>query len=206
MKKSDTERDVLTFAGELMRKFYTKNDFSSFIESLSRDAFIVLKSGKIVEGKDNIETTFADSVFFPCNAEKEEASIKELGENLYLAHIITALTSSDFIGTKNARADLILRANDDGKAEVVSLLLSQFQESSLGNNVFPVDKKLPRRTKGAAREEVLINFILDGLSNKEIAKRLSLAEITIKKALSKIYQRFNVKNRGELLAKISKKQ
>ncbi|MBP3721838.1 MAG: hypothetical protein J6I62_01115 [Selenomonadaceae bacterium] len=38
-----------------------------------------------------------------------------------------------------------------------------------------------------------------------MAKRLSLAEITIKKALSKIYQRFGVKNKTELLAKLTKK-
>lgn len=52
------------------------------------------------------------------------------------------------------------------------------------------------------REREVTRLVMEGLSNAEIAERLSLAEITIKKHLSSIYQKTDVKNRRELMAKI----
>jgi len=50
-----------------------------------------------------------------------------------------------------------------------------------------------------AREHEIITCLLSGMQNKEIADRLFLAEITIKKHLSNIYKKLKVKNRFELL-------
>ncbi len=205
MKKSDTERDVLALAGEIVRNFYVDNDFSSLISSLSDDALVSLKNGVIISGKDDMEDTLNKSALFPCKIEKEEKNLKNLNEDLYLASIVTVLTSSEFTGSRTIRAEFVIRANKNNSSEILSLSFAQMVESSVEKSAFPAERKPARKTRGAAREEMLINFILDGLSNKEIAKRLSLAEITIKKALSKIYQRFGVKNRSELLTKISKK-
>ena len=40
---------------------------------------------------------------------------------------------------------------------------------------------------------------MDGLSNREIAGKICLAEVTVKKALSNIYKKVGVKNRTSLI-------
>lgn len=49
-------------------------------------------------------------------------------------------------------------------------------------------------------ERTLLRMLLDGLSNKEMAAQLGLAEITIKTRLAKLYRRFGVRTRVQLLS------
>jgi DNA-binding NarL/FixJ family response regulator len=51
-----------------------------------------------------------------------------------------------------------------------------------------------------AFEIAILNFLEDGLSNKEIAQRLGIAAVTVKSHLTKLYRRFSVRTRLELLA------
>ncbi len=62
-----------------------------------------------------------------------------------------------------------------------------------------------QRAKGAAEtlessQEELLRLLHDGLSNKEIGHRLGLAEATIKARMNRLYRRFGVKTRLQLLA------
>jgi two-component system, NarL family, nitrate/nitrite response regulator NarL len=50
-----------------------------------------------------------------------------------------------------------------------------------------------------ARERILINLLAKGLSNKEIADKMGVAEVTIKFHLGKLYKRFKVQTRLQLL-------
>ena len=50
------------------------------------------------------------------------------------------------------------------------------------------------------REKKLVRMIRSGIQIRDIAAEFGLAEITIKKALAKLYQRYNVKNRSRLCA------
>lgn len=50
------------------------------------------------------------------------------------------------------------------------------------------------------READLLPFIMEGYSNKEIAKKLFIAEITVKKHLQKIFEKTHAKNKVELMA------
>ncbi|MFP4383541.1 MAG: LuxR C-terminal-related transcriptional regulator [Spirochaetia bacterium] len=50
-----------------------------------------------------------------------------------------------------------------------------------------------------SRELEIIKHLLSGLQNKEIGAKLYIAEITVKKHLSNIYQKLNVRNRVELI-------
>ncbi|GGA65868.1 LuxR C-terminal-related transcriptional regulator [Ornithinibacillus halotolerans] len=52
------------------------------------------------------------------------------------------------------------------------------------------------------REQDIVQLILEGKPIIEIANDLYIAEITVKKALSRIYQKANVKNRIQLVKKI----
>jgi DNA-binding CsgD family transcriptional regulator/PAS domain-containing protein len=50
-----------------------------------------------------------------------------------------------------------------------------------------------------SRELEIIKHLLSGLQNKEIGAKLFIAEITVKKHLTNIYQKLNVRNRVELI-------
>lgn len=204
MKTDDVSSNIVDFTSDVMRKFFEDNDFSSLIAHLSPDVLISVKSGGFITNKEDAVKTLEISRYFKCKAEEKDCKVKELSDNLYLADYLAALTSADFAGVRNVRATLVIN-NAKKSYKITYLSFSRICDNNSCCNVFPVEKKLPRKERGAAREEMLINFVLEGLNNKEIAKRLSLAEITIKKALSKIYQRFGVKNKSELLAKLTKK-
>ena len=51
-----------------------------------------------------------------------------------------------------------------------------------------------------AVEMAILNFLEGGLSNKEIAQRMGIAAVTVKSHLTKLYRRFGVRTRLELLA------
>lgn len=48
-------------------------------------------------------------------------------------------------------------------------------------------------------EQTLLQMVNEGLTNKEIAGRLSSSEMTIKRRLSRLYRRFRVRTRAQLL-------
>jgi DNA-binding CsgD family transcriptional regulator len=49
-------------------------------------------------------------------------------------------------------------------------------------------------------EAAVLSLLEKGLSNKDIAGRLNIAPVTVKSHLTKLYRRFGVKTRLELLA------
>jgi DNA-binding CsgD family transcriptional regulator/PAS domain-containing protein len=49
------------------------------------------------------------------------------------------------------------------------------------------------------REFEIIQHLMEGMQNKEIADKINVAEITVKKHLSSIYRKLNVRNRVELV-------
>jgi len=55
-----------------------------------------------------------------------------------------------------------------------------------------------------SRDKEIINFVCKGMRNKEIAKILSLSEISVKKLLSSIYQKLHIKDRVEMIAFFSR--
>jgi DNA-binding CsgD family transcriptional regulator len=52
----------------------------------------------------------------------------------------------------------------------------------------------------SARERQLIELVAEGLTNREIAQRLFLAESTVKRHLSRSFRRLGVRSRGEAAA------
>ncbi|MPN58824.1 HTH-type transcriptional regulator MalT [bioreactor metagenome] len=55
------------------------------------------------------------------------------------------------------------------------------------------------------REKEIINCVLLGLSNREIASELFISENTVKTHLYNIYQKYGVRNRTSLLHKLNHK-
>lgn len=56
------------------------------------------------------------------------------------------------------------------------------------------------------REKDIVELVCDGCSNKEIAQRLYLSEQTVKAHLSRIFRKYNVSSRSQLMSNIIKSQ
>ena len=52
-----------------------------------------------------------------------------------------------------------------------------------------------------AREEQILKLVVEGLSNKEIGRKLALQEKTVKYYMSAVFQKLNVRNRVEAAMK-----
>jgi len=50
------------------------------------------------------------------------------------------------------------------------------------------------------REKEIINYVCQGIRNKEIAQMLSLSEVSVKKALTQIYHKLHIKDRVEMIS------
>lgn len=53
------------------------------------------------------------------------------------------------------------------------------------------------------KEKQLVELLLQGLRNKEIAARVYLSESTVKVYLSRIYRKYQVRNRAQLICKLT---
>jgi DNA-binding NarL/FixJ family response regulator len=52
------------------------------------------------------------------------------------------------------------------------------------------------------REDQMLNLLLLGLSNKTIARRLDVSPETVKKTVARIYRKFGIHSRGQLIARL----
>jgi DNA-binding NarL/FixJ family response regulator len=64
----------------------------------------------------------------------------------------------------------------------------------------PVDGNQPTDAKLTEREQEILDALADGLTNKQIAKRLWLTQQTVKFHLSSIYRKLGVSSRTEAVA------
>ena len=199
--KTSKESEITLLTCELMRIFFEKNDLFSFALRFADDV-VYASAGHCppVHGKEEVVRAFKTALPVPCAIESETCEEKILDEKYVVAFYQGELLIDKL--RKRVKANIVYRKAEDGSWNIVSLAFA-VPSLKLNSNIFPIERKMLRSDKQKEREEMLIDFLLEGLSNKEIARRFSLAEITIKKALSKIYQRYEVKNRVELVKKIS---
>jgi DNA-binding NarL/FixJ family response regulator len=78
--------------------------------------------------------------------------------------------------------------------EAMVLLITQFSDESAGQPVASASALI------TAYEAGILKLLQRGLSNKEIAESFGVAEVTIKAHLTKLYRKFSVRTRLELLA------
>lgn len=60
--------------------------------------------------------------------------------------------------------------------------------------------RIGRSESASSREKEIIDLVCQGCTNKEMASKLSLSEQTIKAHLSRIFRKFNISNRSQLVA------
>jgi len=80
---------------------------------------------------------------------------------------------------------------------VYSKILKQFHDNKKPNNS-------PANIDLTDREIVIIRLIIQGKSNKEIAESVFLSEISIKKLVTKIFEKLNVEDRTQLVVYVMK--
>lgn len=69
---------------------------------------------------------------------------------------------------------------------------------SLINRGF-IDNNKIGKVKLTEKESEIIQYVCEGLSNKEIGKKMYISEQTVKAHLHKIFQKMHVKNRSQLI-------
>lgn len=94
------------------------------------------------------------------------------------------------------------------KASPASSLLKDIMDSRFESAGQILEKEIhldQLSKKLTAREMGIIRLVLKGRTNKEIAAEMNVAEITIKKALSLIYKKLDIKNRAQLVGMFKEK-
>ena len=104
--------------------------------------------------------------------------------------------------TRGARGYFVLSSPCDQLIEAITVVLEGGVWAPRRALVLLAE---PRATPAEAREsddgeQLLLRFLRDGLSNKEIAARLGLAEVTVKARLTRLYRRHGVRTRLQLLS------
>jgi LuxR family maltose regulon positive regulatory protein len=89
--------------------------------------------------------------------------------------------------------------------DFIDIILGKLKqsESLAGENAHPA-LSLPQNIseKLSRREFEVIKYVADGFINKEIAQRLFISEVTIKKHLYNVFQKLGVKNRMAMVQKV----
>lgn len=75
-------------------------------------------------------------------------------------------------------------------------IITNLNKGSLCKKAVPVDPIKPKPTK---MEWKIIELVVAGLSNKEIAKKLSISEKTVKAHLTNIFMKLGLRNRYQLI-------
>jgi len=94
---------------------------------------------------------------------------------------------------------VVSKGNLWGQREAVALMAQRLADGKAA-------ERRPRVAEALSEKEMIILRCLnDGLTNKEIASRLGVAEITVRARLTKLYRRFGVSTRLQLLSTVIRK-
>jgi len=81
--------------------------------------------------------------------------------------------------------------------ELMNYIIKHISTTSDKSNASSIMSKL------SAKEQEVANLVADGLSNKEIAQKLNVQIVTIKKHISSIFTKLNIKDRVSLAVLIN---
>lgn len=94
---------------------------------------------------------------------------------------------------------VVSKGNLWGQREAVVLMAQRLAEGKAA-------ERRPRVVEALSEKEMtILRCLNDGLTNKEIAGRLGVAEITVRARLTKLYRRFGVTTRLQLLSTVIRK-
>lgn len=162
---------------------------------------------RILEGENHIQ--IAAEVSNPKDIEKYVTEIKpgfifidNRILNLDIEKLVTTMTK------KCPDSKVILLDNQTELEPKFSNVIHVTKESSSSELIDIIkskssDKSLPTKTDGTNKltkmESKVIELIVGGFSNKEIANKLSISDKTVKAHLTNIFMKLNIENRYQLI-------
>ena len=215
MMRSTAENQIKIISRKIMHTIFVENRLDYVFSLLAPDVYY-LGSGKNMqaEGKKKFEFFLSKAYAnpFSCTILQEKYLTKRIGWDHWLCEVIVdmAVGSSGAEPIPECRHETFLfrRCKDakQGEWELVHI------HTSVANNRVSPEEMLAiqqaNRTRRnthlydglTEREKKLVQMLRSGMQIRDIAAGFGLAEITIKKALAKLYHRYNVKNRSRLCA------
>jgi two-component system, NarL family, nitrate/nitrite response regulator NarL len=117
--------------------------------------------------------------------EEDVTAAMEAGAHGY---VLKGITGADLIGT--------IRAVSRGETYITPQFAARLLASL---KLRAADAKVPQRIETAltAREEQILNEVSAGLTNKEVARKLTLSEKTVKHYMTNVLQKLHARNRVE---------
>lgn len=117
--------------------------------------------------------------------EEDVTAAMEAGAHGY---VLKGITGADLIGT--------IRAVSRGETYITPQFAARLLASL---KLRAADAKVPQRIETAltAREEQILNEVSGGLTNKEVARKLTLSEKTVKHYMTNVLQKLHARNRVE---------
>ncbi len=169
-----------------------KVNADAIIENIG-DAVFILRSDLFIHFRNAAaKKIVSDEIeFFPSVMTDSKRFADELAE-LEAGRKKSAYLTIEFRDNHHGSAKLWLSAIRDNFGDVAGFLA--ICRENLGATQFRT------RFGITAKEMEVIELVLEGMSNRQIAARLSLAVRTIETHIFKVYNRLNVKNRIELLS------
>jgi len=123
-------------------------------------------------------------------------------ESLNVTAQLLAVGASGYFASTTTPEDLLEavvavgRGKLWGPRDTVALMARRIAERKPG-------VRRPEIVDGLSRDDLtILRCLKEGLTNKEIASRLSVAEVTVKARLTRLYKRFGVTRRLQLLSAI----
>ena len=213
--RSTAENQIKILSRKIMHTVFVENRLDYVFSLLAPDVYY-LGSGKNMqaEGKKKFEFFLSKAYAnpFSCTILQEKYLTKRIGWDHWLCEAIVDMTmgSSEAEPIPECRHETFLfrrcKEAKQGEWELVHI------HTSVANNRVSPEEMLAiqqaNRTRRnthlydglTEREKKLVQMLRSGMQIRDIAAGFGLAEITIKKALAKLYHRYNVKNRSRLCA------
>jgi len=187
------------------------DDHALFRESVARlldadaECSVVAHCASIAEALDALAQTQVDLVLldFDLGREKGTEFIKRLpgtgytGKVLVVTAGISELEAGDLI--RNGISGIFMKYYS---AETLSQSIRQVMagqvwlEQRYLNTAFDSG---PQKKRITSRERRILQFILEGLTNKEIAGKLEISESAVKAALQQLFAKTGVRTRSQLV-------
>jgi DNA-binding NarL/FixJ family response regulator len=174
----------------------------SMLESHYPQAHIIVHN---TFSQDDILATDSDFIFLDMHLPQHTFSEMLDALNAHVQHIIliSAYPEPHLVELARQRGvrGLFHKTND------TSLIIETFQRIQNGENVFmDEDGTDGAKIKLTNRQIVIIEDVLKGLSNKQIARKFNISENTVKEHVSAILIAYGARNRLDLLLKNSPHQ